>query len=428
MGPCQDVEVDLKQAGASCQNIAQSPPGCFFGCPVGMAMTGMYRTTTNNLLGITKFRCCQVFAIPLQVVTPVVSAPQGSAATMLLYPGQKLCSPTACAFYLTLQADCNAMLYKTGGSAVWSTSTQGSLAPCSLAMESKGSLVLYDRAKANKYSSSSIDSSSKGPFTLKVTDDGNLLIFDGTGAGYWSARPTLAPTGVPTSSPTAVPIVTVAPTAAPSVSAACATPPASGARAGGFSCVPPNCLQGPSYAAGANIYDLATAWKLCGITPGCGVVQAQSTSAGSRFTLRKGDETFNANAASTTSYSYPCAAQLPSVCSISNPPESERTYSTVWDNNARGTGWAQSMLNSNAAWVAREQAVGQWATISLLNVSSVGGVITQGRNTPAYLQYVSSFKVQASTDCVAFTDVDGGKVFTGNSDLNGQAQVRGGGS
>jgi hypothetical protein len=148
MGPCQDVEVDLKQAGASCQNIAQSPPGCFFGCPEGMAMTGMYRTTTNNLLGITKFRCCQVLAIPLQVVTPVVSAPQGSAATMLLYPGQKLCSPTACAFYLRLEPDCNLVLYKTGGSSVWSTSTQGSLAPCSLAMESKGSLVLYDRAKA----------------------------------------------------------------------------------------------------------------------------------------------------------------------------------------------------------------------------------------------------------------------------------------
>jgi len=289
-------------------------------------------------------------------------------------------------------------------------------------MESKGSLVLYDRAKANKYSSSSIDSSSKGPFTLKVTDDGNLLIFDGTGAGYWSARPTLAPTGVPTSSPTAVPIATVAPTAAPSVSAACATPPTSGARAGGFSCVPPNCLQGPSYAAGANIYDLATAWKLCGITPGCGVVQAQSTSAGSRFTLRKGDETFNANAASTTSYSYPCAAELPSVCSISNPPESQRTYSTVYNNDATGTGHARSMLNSDQAWTAREQAVGQWATISLPNVSSVGGVITQGRK-PSHLQYVSSFKVQASTDCVAFSDVDGGKVFTGNWDNDGPAQT-----
>ena len=36
----------------------------------------------------------------------------------------------------------------------------------------------------------------------------------------------------------------------------------------------------------------------------------------------------------------------------------------------------------------------------------------QGRNQVA--QWVTSFKVQASSDCSSFTDVDGGKFFTCN--------------
>jgi hypothetical protein len=89
---------------------------------------------------------------------------------------------------------------------------------------------------------------------------------------------------------------------------------------------------------------------------------------------------------------------------ILNPAESERSYSSVWDDNAPGMGHAQSMLDSAQAWSAQTNEVGQYMTISLGSVQTVTGVITQGRSESS--QWVTSYKVQTSMDCSVYDDVD----------------------
>ena len=106
-----------------------------------------------------------------------------------------------------------------------------------------------------------------------------------------------------------------------------------------------------------------------------------------------------------------CRACRPAVVAVEmyavlNPPEEARSYSSVWDNNAIGTGHGRSMLHSPQAWVSLTNTIGQHMTISLGSAQTVVGVITQGR-ADCCPQWVSSYKVQASQDCTTYIDVDG---------------------
>ncbi len=105
----------------------------------------------------------------------------------------------------------------------------------------------------------------------------------------------------------------------------------------------------------------------------------------------------------------------PADVEVVNPAESERSYSSIHNNDAVGTGHARSMLDSAQAWSALTSTVGQFMTISLGSVQTVAGVVTQGRGQ--YSQWVSSYKVQTSTDCSVYSDVDGGRVFSGNVEM-----------
>jgi len=105
---------------------------------------------------------------------------------------------------------------------------------------------------------------------------------------------------------------------------------------------------------------------------------------------------------------------------VLNPAESARSYSSVYDNDAVGKGHAQSMLDSAQAWSASTNTVGQYMTISLGSLQTVTGVVTQGRN--AFSQWVSSYKVQTSPDCSVYSNVDGGRVFSGNVDTSSKVQ------
>jgi hypothetical protein len=100
---------------------------------------------------------------------------------------------------------------------------------------------------------------------------------------------------------------------------------------------------------------------------------------------------------------------------VLNPDENARSYSSVWDNNAIGTGHARSMLDSPQAWVPSTNTVGQTMTIALGSAQTVVGVVTQGR-AECCPQWVSSYTVQASQDCVSYSAVDSGRVFAANSD------------
>ena len=93
-----------------------------------------------------------------------------------------------------------------------------------------------------------------------------------------------------------------------------------------------------------------------------------------------------------------------------NPGEASRDYKSVWDDDARGTGHARSMLDSDQAWSAKENTVGQWMQINLGKTSCVNGVITQRRKNID--QRVTSYKLSYSIDGSSFTPLP--QVFSAN--------------
>ena len=100
---------------------------------------------------------------------------------------------------------------------------------------------------------------------------------------------------------------------------------------------------------------------------------------------------------------------------MENPAEAKRSYSSVRDNDAIGTGHAQSMLNSARAWNTAANAVDQWMQIDLGTLMFVTGIVTQGREPP-YAQWVTGYTISTSTDGSTWTPVNGGQQFSGNID------------
>ena len=99
---------------------------------------------------------------------------------------------------------------------------------------------------------------------------------------------------------------------------------------------------------------------------------------------------------------------------VENPAEAARSYSSVYNNNAIGTGMARSMLDSVQAWSAATNDVNQWMQIDLGALRSVAGVVTQGRQDQA--QWVTGYTVSTSTDGSTWTPVNNGQQLSGNTD------------
>ena len=102
-----------------------------------------------------------------------------------------------------------------------------------------------------------------------------------------------------------------------------------------------------------------------------------------------------------------------------NPVEASRTYSSVWNNEAIGTGHAQSMLDSPLGWCALENTIGEWMQIDLGTTMCVNGAVTQSRASPGYGQRVTSYKLSYSTDGTSFTELP--EVYAAN-DVEGDAR------
>jgi hypothetical protein len=109
---------------------------------------------------------------------------------------------------------------------------------------------------------------------------------------------------------------------------------------------------------------------------------------------------------------------LPSY-SVLNPPECDRTYSSVYGDQVCGTGHARSMLGSPQAWSAQFKTAGQWMRIDAGSALLVYGVRAQAR--ASHNQKVTAFTVQHSTDDSAWSNVDGGARFT---DASGEFDAR----
>ena len=86
-------------------------------------------------------------------------------------------------------------------------------------------------------------------------------------------------------------------------------------------------------------------------------------------------------------------------------PEDKRTYSSVWNNDAIGTGHARSMINSDQAWSAKTNQAGEWMQLDLGEEKMVIGTAIQPRVD--YDQYVTEYTVSTSVDGNTWTEVAG---------------------
>jgi hypothetical protein len=97
------------------------------------------------------------------------------------------------------------------------------------------------------------------------------------------------------------------------------------------------------------------------------------------------------------------------TCGISlnvlNVDENKRSYSSVYGNDAIGTGHARSMLDSSQAWSAGSNTAGQWMKMDLGEVQKIDGVVTQQRAIGNWgNQRVTKFQVMTSVDDAVYVD------------------------
>ena len=106
---------------------------------------------------------------------------------------------------------------------------------------------------------------------------------------------------------------------------------------------------------------------------------------------------------------------------MSNPPyKACRASSSSGRRNLYGLG----RLDSSGGWVPDGPPTGMWWQMDVGSVEQIAGVVTQGynglgaHNNQWCQTYVKSFTVQVSLDACWWTNVDDGKIFTGNNAVN----------
>ena len=118
-------------------------------------------------------------------------------------------------------------------------------------------------------------------------------------------------------------------------------------------------------------------------------------------------------------------SQMPSIERVLNPPEEARQYSSVWDGDPRGQGHARSMLDSQQAWSAGQNRVGEWMVIDAGNVVRLIGIVVMTRGHSATDQLVQTLRVEVSDNGVAWREVSAGLATGLNpNDSTRQAHLR----
>ena len=86
-------------------------------------------------------------------------------------------------------------------------------------------------------------------------------------------------------------------------------------------------------------------------------------------------------------------------------PEDKRTYSSVWDDDPIGIGYARSVIDSEQGWSAKTNQAGEWIQLDLGEEKTVIGTVIQPQvgNT----QYVTEYTVSTSLDGNSWTEVSG---------------------
>jgi hypothetical protein len=114
----------------------------------------------------------------------------------------------------------------------------------------------------------------------------------------------------------------------------------------------------------------------------------------------------------------PAAAPTPV---LRDTPETMRHTSGNWDGDAIGVSHGRGRLDSGQAWSAKVNEIGEWYQMDNGVVGKITGVAIKGRKD--HPQWVKTFKVQSKGATGTWTDVDSGKVYTGNTDQETQVDV-----
>ena len=97
---------------------------------------------------------------------------------------------------------------------------------------------------------------------------------------------------------------------------------------------------------------------------------------------------------------------------LATVPEESRTYSSVYNNEAIGTGHAQSNIDSPQAWSAASNVAGEFMVMDLKTIQPIAGVYIQKRAEGPYAnQFVTQFTVEHSNDGITYTKLP--RVFKG---------------
>jgi hypothetical protein len=106
---------------------------------------------------------------------------------------------------------------------------------------------------------------------------------------------------------------------------------------------------------------------------------------------------------------------------LKDTPETSRSASSIHNNEPIGTGHGRGRLDSEQAWSSQHNTVGQWYQIDNGVVGTIMGIAIKGRKD--YPQWVKTFKVQYKGTSETWVDVDGGKIYTGNTDKDTRVDV-----
>jgi len=106
---------------------------------------------------------------------------------------------------------------------------------------------------------------------------------------------------------------------------------------------------------------------------------------------------------------------------LRDTPETMRHASTVHGTRAIGDTCGMGRLDSIKGWCAQTNVIGEWYQMDNGVVGKITGVAIKGRDDSE--QWVKTFKVQSKGATGTWTEVDSGKVYTGNTDKETQVDV-----
>lgn len=129
---------------------------------------------------------------------------------------------------------------------------------------------------------------------------------------------------------------------------------------------------------------------------------------------------------SPSTQSQACSTQA-CIETVLNTPNSRRSSSgvtgtTVPGTDTPGNGFNRGSLNSPAAWSAWPANYTDWYQLGVDDAHRIAGIAIKGRADAN--EWVTKFSVKSSLDGSTWVNVDGGKVFTGNTDRNTLVKVK----